>query len=633
MCGIIGISSPNNSRYIEVSNSIMTHRGPDDSGVYIGDNIALGHRRLSIQDLSVNGHQPMISQDGNFILVFNGEIYNHQEIRASLKGTYSFKSTSDTETLLYAFIEEGVDVFERLNGIFAFAILDIAKQEVVLCRDHFGIKPLYYYQKENEFYFASELKSFLPIPNWDKSIDYSALVNYLHFLWSPGEQTPFKFVKKVLPGHYAKIMLENPAKFSLTRYYTIPFDGTVDNLSEEEYISKVDVAFTKAVERQLLSDVPVGYFLSGGLDSSLIVAKVKQLTNEKVKCYTIDTDLDENDKEGFSNDLAYAKKVANYLDVDLNIVNAKVDIVKDFDKMIWHLDEPQADAAPLNVLNICQEARANGSIVLMGGAGGDDLFSGYRRHQAVRYETIFKMIPKSVGSLLKKGVSLIPGNNAIGRRIRKITQDIDKSQMDRLLGYFRWIPLEVNKSLFSKEIYPKIKDYNPSNILEKELDTVPNEKEPLNKLLFLDMKFFLTDHNLNYTDKLGMAAGVEARVPYLDKDLVELSTRIPVSLKLKGNVAKYILKKVAEKYLPMDVIYRPKTGFGAPVRKWITEDMDAMIKDFLAPDKIAKRGIFDADSVWKLIEDNKKGKIDASYTIWSLLAIESWMQQFVDSKT
>ena len=626
MCGIIGILSKKNSQHIEPANAMVQHRGPDDRGVFMEGNVALGHQRLSILDLSPTGSQPMHSKDESLIIVFNGEIYNHLDIRAGLKGKYEFRSSSsDTETLLYGYKEYGIKLFEKLNGIFAFAIYDKRKNQLIICRDQFGVKPLYYYQKENDFFFGSEIKSFLKIPGWDKSIDHSALINYLHFLWSPGEQTPFKYIKKMPPGHFAVIDLDKPQEFRLQQYYEIPFTGNYDFFSKKEWIEKVDVAFSKAVERQLLSDVPIGFFLSGGLDSSIIVAKARELTGQKLQCYTIDTDFD-----GFAGDLHYAKMVAKHLDVNLEIVSGHVNILDDFDKMIWHLDEPQADAAPLNVLNICKIARQKGNVVLMGGTGGDDLFSGYRRHQAIKLERYFKRTPKVFGKGINAIANQFSSGNATIRRIKKLSKGLDKSALERLMGYYEWLPLEVNKSLFSPDVLANINGYDPSHILSQSLSAIPNEKGYLNKLLFWDMKYFLTDHNLNYTDKLSMAAGVEVRVPFLDVDLVALSTRIPLDLKLKGTETKYVLKRMAEKYLPKEVIYRPKTGFGAPVRKWVTNDLDEMINDRLSPKRIGERGIFNSKSISKLISDNKAGTIDASYPIWGLLAIESWMQQFVD---
>ena len=631
MCGIAGIiSNKDIQKRIVDANAIIHHRGPDDTGYFMYNNIALGHQRLSILDLSERGHQPMLSNDDNLVIAYNGEIYNHLEIRGKIGNSYSFKSNTDTETILAGFQKYGADLFGMLNGIFAFAILDKSKNELILCRDQFGVKPLYFYTNNDDFIFGSEIKSFLSFPGLNKEIDYSALVNYLHFLYSPGKKTPFKNINKLLPGHYLKLNLENPSVQEYTKYYEIPFSGKYKNSCEEGWTENIDYYLNQSVKRQLLSDVPVGFYLSGGLDSSLLVAIARKITGKKLRTYTIDTDMTKDNIEGFANDLYYAKKVAKYLDVDLEIVKSDVDIVRDFDKMIWHLDEPQADAAPLNVLNISRQARLNGDFVMIGGTGGDDLFSGYRRHRAVNMEKIFNNSPVFILNGLKKISDILPQNNPLFRRIAKVLKHGNLSQKERLAGYFEWLALDINKSLFSRDIGEKIKQYYPANILLKSLQNIKEEKELLNQLLFWDMKFFLPDHNLNYTDKMSMAVGIETRVPFLDKELVSLSTKIPVGLKMKGKTTKYILKKTAEKYLPLDVIYRPKTGFGAPVRKWIINDLDDMIHQYLAPQKIKERGIFDSDAVWKLINDNKYGKIDASYPIWALLAIESWMRQFFD---
>lgn len=630
MCGIIGIVSDKATNYITVCNSKINHRGPDSNGEFKSGNLAFGHQRLAIQDLSPNGHQPMHSADGRYTLVFNGEIYNHLDIRKEIAHKYPFKSTSDTETILYGFIEYGVALWKRLNGIFALAIFDNQTRDLWIVRDHFGVKPLYYYHKDDTFLFSSEIKALIDFSDFDKSLDYTALLNYISFLWSPGEQTPFKNVKKLLSGHYLHLNTATPSVVNIKKYYEIPFNGVYTKATEKELIDELDERLFKAVERQMLSDVPVGFFLSGGLDSSLIVAMAKKLRpNEKLRCYTIDANNGET-FEGFANDLHYAHIVTKHLDLDLKIVKAQPDIVNDFDKMIYHLDEPQADPAPLNVLNICTQARKDGFVVLLGGTAGDDLFSGYRRHQALAYERYVQMMPRFLIKSLEKVASFISARNPTVRRVRKFLHSIDKNPTERLADFFCWTPLNVAKNLFSDPIKKKIGDYKPNHILIDALNNVPNEKNALNQMLYWDLKYFLTDHNLNYTDKLSMAVGVEVRVPFLDLELLEFSTTLPLNLKMKGTTTKYLLKKVAERYLPKEVIYRPKTGFAAPARQWITNELAETVDRTLSAENLNKQGIFNPITVKKLIEDNKEGKIDASYTLWSILAIESWLKLFYD---
>jgi asparagine synthase (glutamine-hydrolysing) len=636
MCGILGIINRNRSQVdlalLTNLNQIIEHRGPDDQGAFIDNGIGLAHQRLSIVDLSPTGHQPMVSSDSNFVIVFNGEIYNHFEIREKLKSLGCvFKGGSDTETILEGYRYYGTSIFEMLNGIFALAIYDKKRKKCILARDQYGVKPLYFYKNEDVILFSSEIKGLTQHPKFQSNLDKEAVVNYLSFLWCPGEGTLFDTVKKLEPGFYLEYDLDSN-KIEKFQFYQIPFTGKYDcEKNEKELIFELEYKLFESVKRQLMGDVPIGFFLSGGLDSSLIVAMAKQiLKDEKLKCFTINSDG--FTAEGFVSDLYYSKKLAKELNLDLNIIEAEVDILKDFDKMIWHLDEPQADPAPLHVYNICRAAKNEGIKVLLGGVAGDDLFSGYRRHQALYYERYYSHFPSQFFSMVNGLLAQGNSTNPTLRRVKKLLSNSSKTSLERMAGYFSWIPLDKTYNLLSKSFQSELKNYDPNSYFYQLLEKIPNEKDRLNQMLFWELKTFLPAHNLNYTDKMSMATGVEARVPFLDVELVDFSTKIPPQLKMKGLQTKHILKKVAEKYLPLEIIYRPKSGFGAPVRKWITNDLEEMISERLNPSRINERGIFNSKAVWALIEDNKKGKIDASYTIWSLLAIESWMQQFVDKK-
>ena len=603
MCGITGIVSSKASDYIQKMTDVLVHRGPDDTGIFINHNVAFGHQRLSILDLSENGHQPMISANGRYIIIFNGEIYNHWEIRKKLEGKYLFKSSSDTETILYGYIEYKKELFNQLNGIFAIAIYDNQTNELVIARDHFGIKPLYYYFDGDNFLFSSEIKSLIEFPDFNKKLDYSSLSNYLYFLWSPGSDTPFELCKKLLPGHYITVNTKKIKSLTIQKYYEIPFNGTYAKKTEEIWINELDEKLTKAIERQLLSDVPVGFFLSGGLDSSLIVAIAKKLQpNNKLKCYTIDSKSD-NKKDGDLEDLPYAKKVAEYLNVNLEIVKADIDILRDFDKMIYHLDEPQADPAPLNVSNICQKAREQGYIVLLGGTACDDLFSGYRRHQSLFYEKKLNFIPYSIKKQIYELSTFLHYSSAFNRRIKKLFSIFQyKDVKIQSASLFGWLPEDRVKKLFINNI----ETFKPNEFLINSLRNIPEEKSLLNQMLFWELKFFLPDHNLNYTDKMSMAHGVEVRVPFLDKELVEFSTTIPPDLKMRGTTTKYLLKKVAERYLPHEVIYRPKSGFGAPVRDWVINEFRDRIESTLSKSKLLKQGMFNYEEVARLINENEE---------------------------
>ncbi|MBL7718282.1 MAG: asparagine synthase (glutamine-hydrolyzing) [Flavipsychrobacter sp.] len=630
MCGILGaISSEKSLHKIEEKLSVLAHRGPDDSGFYKQGNLALGHLRLSIQDVSSNGHQPMTSIDGLYTIIFNGEIYNHWEIRKDLEAAgFTFRSTSDTETLLYAYIAYGNKCLDKLNGIFAFAIHNRKDETLFIARDNFGVKPLYYYFDGSHLFFSSEMKALLDFEELNYDLAPEAFYNYLLLLWSPGETTPFRKIKKMLPGHYAEVKLNDIASFAPVQYYKVPFNGAYrTDRTEKEWIDILDEQLNQVVKRQLLSDVPVGFFLSGGLDSSLLAAITRRLyPNEPLKAYTIDTGRILK-QEGFAEDLPYAKKVAAHTNIDLQIIQADINILNDFDKMIWHLDEPQADASPLNVLNISREAHNQDYKVLLCGSGGDDIFSGYRRHRALRIDNMLSGLPMIAKKGIK-GIASIWPNNVTGRRIKKLVADIELPDHIRRMSFFFWLKPHRALELFTQEYRERINKDVIFDFFSGLNAEIPLEKDPLNQMLFWEIRSFLVDHNLNYMDKLSMAASIETRVPYMDKELVELSTQIPPHLKLKGDETKYLLKKVAERYLPNEVIYRPKTGFVAPIRKWIKEDMQEMIKERLLSDDFYKWGIFDKKAIETLIRDNATGKIEAAYTIWSLLAIESWLRQF-----
>lgn len=632
MCGIAGIVSASIPSAID-SRSTIRHRGPDGDGLFSAPGIQLAHTRLAILDLSPNGSQPMQTANGRYVIVFNGEIYNHQSLRAELKGQYTFRSSSDTETLLYGFAAYGTAVFRKLNGIFACAIFDTVKRELVLVRDQFGVKPLYYYHKDGLLVFSSELKTIAAYPGIDKSIDYPALVNYLHFLYSPGTQTPFAHVSKLLPGHFMQIAVDQPESIQIRQYYDLPFRGTYSEQSESQLLEELDECLFTAVKRQLQSDVPLGFFLSGGLDSSLVMAMAKRAyPKERLTGYTIRTASQNGKFEGFENDLPYARRVAAHLNVELVEVDADADIVRDFDRMIYHLDEPQADTAPFNVLNICRQARKNGHTVLLGGTAGDDVFSGYRRHQALSMEPFLNKIPPVLGRLLNRTVSLGANGVPLLRRLQKLTAGMGQPQQVRMADYFARLPISTNHKLFETALGKSLSGHHPSQQLLNALNRIPDEKNLLNQLLFWELSYFLPDHNLNYTDKMSMAVGVEARVPFLDSGLVEFSTKLPPSLKMRGTTTKYLLRKVAERYLPNAVVYRPKTGFGTPLRDWLCSgQLNGMLKKYLSEESLRQRGIFDPVAVHQLIQDNQNGKLDATYSIWGLMAIESWFRQFVDS--
>jgi len=635
MCGIIGFSKKKNSdeinsKFIKYGINLLKNRGPDDFGDYYNNDktIGLGQTRLSILDLSQLGHQPMFSSDGRYVIVYNGEIYNFQELRSYLSKYFNFKSNTDSEVVLYSYIYYGNCFLEKLNGIFSLAIYDKKEDQLIIARDRFGTKPLYYAKTPSGFYFASELKVLMTLDDLSLDIDYTAIENYVTYLWNPSPSTPLRAIKKLEAGHY--LIIKNSLVLKDSSFFEISY-----NESREENINKViqktDEKLKNAITRQIVSDVPIGAFLSGGLDSSAIVAYIKNYTKVKLPTFTIQTDND----LGMSDDFLYANKVANHLGVDVHPIKINHEMLFDIENMIYYLDEPQADLAPLLVSYISKVAKEEHGIkVLLSGAGGDDIFSGYRRHQALMIDAYVGKIPKFLRGKFKDLTQLLPSNSNFMRRLKKYTKYLDLDGDDKIISYFNWINEDTRRNLFSDEIKYNLKNENHDSSIQfkKALEKLPKNTSDLNKMLFLDLKFFLTDHNLNYTDKMGMKEGVEIRVPLLDNELVDYVSTIPSKFKQKGKHGKYIFKKTMEKYLPNEVIYRSKTGFGAPLRNWLHGELKDYVNSILSKEGIGKRGIFNYESFQKILLQDKLGQEDYSYTIFSMLTIELWFKIFIDNR-
>ena len=631
MCGILGYSGLFDSARLTAGVAAIAHRGPDDTGEFIDKSagVGLGHVRLSILDLSPAGHQPMANSDGNVVLVFNGEIYNFRELRKELKDKgFIFRGHSDTEVLLNLYLSEGADMLSRLNGIFAFALWDGRSKSLFIARDGLGVKPFYYSATGRGFAFASEIKGLLPMVPEARELDVESLHRYLSFLWCPGEGTPLKSVRKLLPGE-AMVIREGKIERKWIWYKLPVFRGLKSDLDENASLTGTVSHLRQAVQRQMVADVPVGAFLSGGLDSSAIVAFAREL-NPNIHCFTIEAAGGQ--EEGATDDLPYARQVAKHLGVPLEVVTIEAhQMASDLEHMVFQLDEPLADPAPLNVLYISQLAREQGMKVLLSGAGGDDLFTGYRRHRAVQAERLWSWLPAIARNRLDQAAASLDQSRAWTRRLAKLFNGAGLGGDARLANYFAWVRESDLLKLYSDGFRKQLGSTVAALPMLEFLKPLPADIQPLDRMLALEQRFFLADHNLTYTDKMSMAAGVEVRVPFLDMELVDFAHRIPLHLKQRGQVGKWILKKAMEPYLPRDVIYRPKAGFGAPLRRWMRHDLRELVGDLLSAASVNKRGLFNPQAVQGLIAANDAGKVDASYTLLSILCIEIWCRAFVDS--
>lgn len=633
MCGIAGYSIASGQKMISLDSALeaMRHRGPDSKGVLYRENngIGLAHTRLSIQDLSSLGHQPMPSDDKAITIIFNGEIYNFLELRTRLQDAgHCFKGRSDTEVLLRLYQQDGIEMLQSLNGIFAIAIWDQDRQSLFVARDALGVKPFYFAAEDGLFAFASEVKALITIFPDLGCLDLDALQRYISYLWCPGEGTPNKSVRKLLPGQ--AMVVKNGKIKRRWNWYQLPvFRKTPKILDQKTAINQTSEHLRRAVHRQMVSDVPVGAFLSGGLDSSAIVAFAREVKPD-LHCFTIETRGGQ--EGGITEDLPYAKRVAKHLDVSLDVVTVDSSrLANDLQKMIIQLDEPLADPAALNVLYISELARSQGIKVLLSGAGGDDLFTGYRRHRALVAERWWDWLPQSTRTGLASVTGMLNRNNALTRRVAKAFNGAGMNSDHRLVQYFRWINHSDLDALFTEQFRAELNDRLPDTPMLEFLHSLPEKTSRLEQLLALEQRFFLADHNLNYTDKMSMAASVEVRVPFLDLELVELASTIPDRFKQRGAEGKWVLKKSMEPFLPHDIIYRPKTGFGVPLRSWMRNELRELLMDLLSKDSLDRRGLFSATAVNKLIQDNENGKIDASYTLLSLLSLEIWCRHFIDA--
>ncbi|HEX8242225.1 MAG TPA: asparagine synthase (glutamine-hydrolyzing) [Longimicrobium sp.] len=664
MCGIAGFAGDFPAELLGRMSRCVAHRGPDGAGELVvqpGDastRVGLAHRRLSIIDLSDDGAQPMVvdcpacgvrhghAAECGLQLVFNGEIYNFRELRAGLESRgHRFHSRTDSEVLLHLYVEEGPRMLERLNGIYALALYDgrpggqrdgVRCGDLLLARDGVGVKPLYLSTVPEGLLFGSEIKSLLQSGRVPRDVDPAALHYHLAYLWAPAPHTALRHVRKLRPGH--ALLVRGGRVEREWCHYDLPYGRAAMEGSEEEVAAALAARVEEAVERQMVADVPVGAFLSGGLDSSAVVAMMRRARPDyRPRCYSIGFRGEET-TEGNPADLPYARRVAEHLGVDLSVLEIEPDAIRHLERMLWHLDEPQADPAPINALLISERARQDGMKVLLSGAGGDDLFSGYRRHYALRMERAWGWLPRPVRRGLaasarwagQGGSGLAVMDRPAVRRTAKAFSHADLGGDARLAGYFAWSGEAVRRALYTPAFAEATRGVETAAPLLDSLGRIPGEREPLNRMLYLEAKHFLADHNLNYTDKTGMAAGVEVRVPLLDLELVDFATRIPVSMKQRGRVGKAIFKRAMEPYLPHDVIYRGKTGFGAPLRRWLGNELREVVDDALSPAALARRGWFDPAAVSRLAGQDRRGEIDAAYTIFALVCIELWCRMFVD---
>jgi asparagine synthase (glutamine-hydrolysing) len=633
MCGIFGcIGGRHDPAAIAEAVRRLTHRGPDDQGVERlhsrqGD-VWLGFRRLAILDLSSRGHQPMTDARRELWITFNGEIYNYRDLRRDLEARgHRFVSDTDTEVILYAYREWGLGAVQRFIGMFAFALWDTRTEDLILCRDRLGIKPLYYRWTPHGLAYASEPKALLALPGVERRLDKTAVATFFTFLWVPGGDTLLGGIHKLEPGCLA---VYREGRLDIRSYWDVPV-GPQEQVGEAEAVNRLEELLADAVRLRLISDVPLGAFLSGGVDSSLIVALMQRAGVRDLMTQTVGVGAGDAEHEIEPVDTPYARMVRDHLGgLDYHEITLHPDVAALLPRMVWHLDDLVADPAAISTYLICRAAKERATVMLSG-MGAEELLAGYRRHRAVLLAERYRAMPRVLRRhVVERLVEALPASRpgplmTFARHAKKFMRSAALDTDDRYLGYLSYYtPVELGHLLKEPPAADAVFTVH-RRMLER-----ANGVDSVQRMTYLDLKTFLPNLNLAYTDKASMAASVEVRVPILDHRVVELVARLPTELKIRGSEQKYVLKRVAARHLPPKVVGRRKTGFSAPVRSWVSHALRPMIAELLSPERLRRRGVLDERAVWRVLDDQWSGREDNALRVWAFLSFELWGTTFLD---
>ncbi|MEQ1762779.1 MAG: asparagine synthase (glutamine-hydrolyzing) [Pyrinomonadaceae bacterium] len=639
MCGIAGLISNTPEGRIEPMLAAIEHRGRDDQGVYVsqpfgdGQRACLGHRRLSIIDTSAAGHQPFISEDKRYALTYNGEIYNYQDIREELEAKgEKFSTATDTEVLLKAYRMWGERCLDRLNGMFAFAIWDDQEKTLFAARDRVGLKPFHYAVARDSFIFASEIKAILASGMIDAELDPQGFDQFLTFLWPAPPHTMFRGVFQLLPGHF--LVWKNGA-IATKQYWDLDFSVEERGGSEREWANRVAATLERVTKLEMISDVPLGAFLSGGIDSTSIVAFMSRHSKSKVSTYTTAISADDLAFDIIPDDVEWARRAAKLFPVDYHETLLQPNIADLLPKLVWHSDAPVIDMAIPSYL-ISEQSRATQKVMLSG-MGGDEIFAGYPRQLAMQIAGVTDIVPSAVRRPLMRTVESTLYGGSKGRltaplrNAKKFAKSAAMDFEERYLGFGTYFTSAMKSKLLSSSMHDATTGFDAYEYHKKYFANC-RDAAPINRLLYVDFKTFMPALNLDTTDRTSMAANLEVRAPFLNRELVELSARIPASLKIKGLKRKYIFKKAMESVLPKDLIWRRKAGFGAPIRSWLRGGLRSFVHDHLSPETIKRRGLFSPEEVGRIISLNESGREDMALQVFQLLTLEIWFKEFIDKK-
>jgi asparagine synthase (glutamine-hydrolysing) len=629
MCGICGILNYESGQKVENSDvhrmcQVMRHRGPDDEGIYVKNNVGIGMRRLSIIDLA-SGHQPISNEDGTVWIVFNGEIYNHKQIRAELEQRgHRFATNSDTEAILHAYEEYGEACPEKLNGMFGFAIWDENKQRLFIARDRIGIKPMYYYHDGKRFVFGSELKALLQVRDIPRRVNPPALDNFLTFEYVPAPLSIFESIYKLEPGH--SLLCEN-GKIHKRRFWKLGYD--IRPRSENEICEELVSILQDAVKIRLMSEVPLGAFLSGGIDSSTIVALMSRVMDRPVKTFSIGFE------DSTYNELKYARIIAQKFKTEHHEFTIKPDAVDLTQNLVRnYVDEPFGDFSLFPTYLVSKMAREYVTVTLSGD-GGDELFAGYDHYIANRIGQIYQSIP----GIFRKGLiepilKRVPPTEKKKGLINRAKRFVEGAQLPADLQHTRWmifLSAYEKNLLYSPDFQDHIRNFDSYAHVRHFFKNAPTT-DPLDQQEYVDIHTYLVDDILVKVDRMSMATSLEARVPFLDHRVVEFSATIPSQLKLAGlshQKTKYILKKAMENILPHEIIYRGKEGFSIPIKNWLKNELKPMLLDVLSPERIKSEGFFNPEYVEQLKREHFQNIENHSHRLWALMMFGIWYDNYI----
>lgn len=628
MCGITGFidlwnlsnarGADERAEQLHAMCRVIRHRGPDDQGVMLAPGAALGMRRLSIIDLA-GGHQPISNEDNSVTIVFNGEIYNYRELQKELQTRgHRFRTNSDTETIVHAYEEFGASCVDHLRGMFAFAIWDDREKKIFIARDRVGKKPLYYsVTRGGTLVFGSELKSLLEHPEVERNVNPHALDAYFSLGYVPDPISIFENIEKLSPGHHLTF---TNGRLRIERYWDFSYNSNGNGHKASDYLDELRALLHEAVKLRLVSDVPLGAFLSGGIDSSTVVALMSRHMDQPVKTFSIGFNEDSHDE------LKYARLTAKKFGTDHHEFRVTPDICEVVDQLAWHFDEPFADSSAIPTYVVSKLAREHVKVVLTGD-GGDELFAGYSRYMTERNRSKFNLVPRSVKEGLMDPISRKLPHRAWGRNyLHNVALDPISRYLDTVSVF-----TGLNKtSLYSSDFSDLLRDSSHLGAYFQELSHNVTTNAPLDSLLYIDSKTYLPGDILTKVDRMSMAVSLEARVPLLDHKLIEFVTRIPASLKLAGTETKHLFKQAIADLVPAEIVNRPKQGFGVPIQEWINQQLRERIRDTLNDSRTLERGYVARAYVQVLLDEHKRGRRDHAMGLWSLLMLELWHRQYVD---